>query len=98
MLNGFGKLLLLQMVGHIDFVEVNWIPYFTSAEHRIDCRQNHSGNGDDRPFRASALGDALVFQCIVRNSLILYCCVSNLYQSRLEVNAGTRDAHSPLFS
>lgn len=96
--NCFGKLLLLQVFGHIDFEEINRVPHFSGAEHRIDRRQNHSGNGDDRPFLASAFSDALVFQRIVRIFLVLYCCVSNLYQCRLEVNTGTGDAHRLLFS
>ena len=96
MLNGFGKLLFLQMFRHIDFEKIDRVPHFAGAEHRIDRRQNHSGNGDDGPLLASALGDALVFQRIV--SLVLYRSVSNLYQRRLEVNTGSGDAHRLLLS
>ena len=86
------------MSRHIDFVEINWVPYFTGGGHRIDRRQNHSGNGNNRPFLASALGDALVFQCIVRVCLVLYRCVSDLYQRRFEVNTGTGDTNRLLLS
>ena len=72
------------MFRHIDFVEIHWIPHFTGAEHRINCRQNHSGNGDNCPFLASALGDALIFQCIVRICLVLYCCMSDLYPKAVD--------------
>lgn len=98
LLNGFGKLLLLQMFGHIDFVEVNRIPDLAGTEHRINCRQNHSSNGNNGPFLTSALGDALVFQSIVRVFLVLYRSVSDLHQSRHEINTGPRDTNRLLLS
>lgn len=84
LLNGFGKLLLLQMFGHIDFVEVNRIPDLAGTEHRINCRQNHSSNGNNGPFLTSALGDALVFQSIVGDGT---CNVTN-WKNIIAIAAG----------
>lgn len=44
--NGFGKRLLLQVFRYVDFENIDRVPHFTGAAHRIDRRQNHSGNGD----------------------------------------------------
>ena len=80
------------MFGHIDFEKINRIPNFAGTEHGIDCRQDYSGNGNNRPFFSSAFGDALVLQCIVRIALVLHRSVSDLNQGRLEVNTGSGNA------
>lgn len=47
------------MFRYIDFEKIDRVPHFTGAQHRIDCRQDHSGNGDNSPFLAPALGATL---------------------------------------
>lgn len=37
LLNCFGKLLFLQMFGHINFEKIDRIPHFACAEHRVYC-------------------------------------------------------------
>lgn len=81
------------MFGHIDFEEIDRVPHFAGAEHRIDCRQNHSGNGDNGLFFTSALGNSLIFQLAVRIVAVLYRSVSDLHQSRFAVNTGPGDMH-----
>ena len=86
------------MFGHIDFEKIDRVPHFAGAEHRIDCRQNHSGNGDNGPFLTSALGNSLIFQLVVRMLGVLYRSVSDLYQRRLEVNTCSGNTHRLLLS
>lgn len=81
------------MFGHIDFEKIDRIPHFSGAEHRIDRRQNHSGNSDNGAFLASALGNSLIFQLVVRVLVVLYRSVSDLYQRRLEVNTCPGNTH-----
>ena len=65
LLHCFLKLLHFQMLGHINFEQINRIPSLPCREHRVNGSQNHSGNGDDSPFLSPTLGDALIFQRIV---------------------------------
>ena len=59
------KLPFLQVLGHIDFEQVNRIPNLSGGEHRVDSGQNHPGDGDDRSFLSPAFGNALIFQSIM---------------------------------
>ena len=56
------------MFGYIDLEKIYWIPHFAGAKHRIDCGQNHSGNGDNGSFLTSTLGNSLIFWLEVNTS------------------------------
>ena len=64
MFDSLGQLLLFQMLRHIDFEEIDRVPNLAGAEHRIDGRKDHSGNGDDCPFLTSAFGNALIASAV----------------------------------
>ena len=89
MLNSLGKLLFLEMLRHIDFVEVNRVPDFAGGKHRIDGGKDHPRNGDDSAFLAAALGNLLVLSGIVGRSLVLHGCVCDLHKRRFEINSRT---------
>ena len=59
MLNSLGKLLLLEMFGHIDFVEVNRIPKMTKTRFH-DLRHSYAVNalqaGDSAKIVSEQLG------------------------------------------
>lgn len=77
--NRFGKHFFLERFRHIHFHKVGRIPDFTSRHHGIDCSENHSCNGDDCPFLASAFGDILIFQTVVRRFFGFHGCMCSLY-------------------
>ena len=89
LLHSLLKLLLFEMVGHINLEQVNRIPDFPGGEHGVNGGQDHSGNGNDGPFLSPAFGDALILQSIVGIQLVLHGCVGDLDQRRFEINSRT---------
>ena len=81
------KLLLFEVLRHINFEQINGISDLPGKEHGVDGGQNHPGNGDDGPFLAPAPGTTLIFQSVVRVLLVFHGCVGDLYQRRFEINS-----------
>lgn len=80
------------MLRHIDLEEINWVPDFSGREHGVNGSQDHPGNGNDSPLLSPARCVALIFQGVVRGRFVLYGGVGNLYQRRLEIDSGMRNA------
>ena len=80
------------MFRHIGLEKVDRIPNLAGTEHRIDCGQNYSGNGNDCLFLAPSFGDALIPQSVVRVILVFHLSVWGLNQGKLKVNTGSGSA------
>lgn len=61
-----GKLLSLKGFRHIDFEKIGRIPNLACSHHLVDSRKNHSSNGNNSAFLASAFGNLLIFEAVVR--------------------------------
>lgn len=81
-----GTLMFFKLLGHIDLEKVIRIPDFPRRDYRIDVGQNHPSNGDDSAFISPSLGNALIFQNIVRIRFIPDSSVGNQHQRRLKID------------
>lgn len=72
LVDGLLQLLLLQMLRHINFAEVNRVPDFSGREHGVNGGQNHPGNGDDGPLLSPALRQALILQGVGLKDIICF--------------------------
>ena len=84
--------------GHIDLIKINRVPDLTGEEHVVHGGEHHSGNSDDGAFLASAFGDALVLDAVVRGTGRLHGGVGRLNKGGLEVNTCPGDANGFLLT
>ena len=98
MLNSFLLLLFAKLQRHIDLVKIARVPHLTRGKDVEGGGKDHSGDGDNGPFLASPLGNALILDVVVRRVLRLHGRVSDLNKSGLEINPGSGDADGLLFT
>lgn len=98
LLNRLSFLLFFESFRHINFVKVTRVPSFPSRRHRKDSSENHSGNGNNGAFLASAFGNLLEINAVIRRLFRFHGCACDLHARRLEVNSRTCNANRLLLT